>query len=641
MWRLLRLELVAVCATILAACSGGSEPKDATLQVDDYPALDRKPEDRLKPTVARFACFKNNEWKRYKSPKMMAIGGSIFNGVSSMQINWWLADWSPPAQIARALDKGKFEGKVPDWFKVPAYPHYGRDPYGKEPGQIPTFRLGLDLETVNVARIETAIRQQGRVMDAFQDYKSTDDDRNATVFNDNLAFGGAAVEDLLFGTPREYRERMGTVKRSTTFPPDNDDFWGKVTPQRTYTEILEHAPRVNGMTDAAKTAAALNTVFFSQNSSFVLNPTRDPCLEDMTALDQVILRKPKRLLVGVGSNSGLFTFLYTGQRIDDYCSDISFSFGKPPREWKRYVSIRESSRTEFLTYMSKLLDKLADEGGEVDGQGRYLGIEHVYVMGQMRPRVIANLKPGPGQGNPGPGGFYPPNQSRPKPDGTDYFAQYIVDFGPAGSRQVRGSEVKKADDLNSEINQQLRQMVEERNTRSRGPRFVFVDLEEMSNEYDYKHNRKAKRVVITDEHLPGLRRPVELDNQVLTFSPFEERLKDGTSIGQHIEKGGLFGIDNLHPTAVGYALLGQRLLKVITDKEGLDTESWRDISPEMAYARSFKTIENGREVNKDGNILRRQDRFLPAREQWLQAMFDAGAGGQRLDCWRKSGDEEW
>ena len=65
------------------------------------------------------------------------------------------------------------------------------------------------------------------------------------------------------------------------------------------------------------------------------------------------------------------------------------------------------------------------------------------------------------------------------------------------------------------------------------------------------------------------------------------------------------------------------------------------ISTEMAYARSFKTVENGKEVNRNGNVLRRVDPFLASRAEWYQIMFDLGAGDKRLDCWRKPGDETW
>jgi hypothetical protein len=46
-------------------------------------------------------------------PGMMAIGDSLFNGVRSLTINQQLAQWSAPAQVARALG-------IP--FAIPDYP---------------------------------------------------------------------------------------------------------------------------------------------------------------------------------------------------------------------------------------------------------------------------------------------------------------------------------------------------------------------------------------------------------------------------------------------------------------------------------------------------------------------------------------
>jgi len=47
------------------------------------------------------------------NPEMMAIGDSLYNGVRSLSINASLAQWSVPAQVARALN-------IP--FTVPEYP---------------------------------------------------------------------------------------------------------------------------------------------------------------------------------------------------------------------------------------------------------------------------------------------------------------------------------------------------------------------------------------------------------------------------------------------------------------------------------------------------------------------------------------
>ena len=428
---------------LLAGCGSASKPEDARLQVDDYPKTEfpkNLPPAPSKRDFGKCTARIKELGSTNKSPEMMALGGSVFNGVSSMQINWWLSDWSPPAQVARALHQ-KMDGPVPG-LRVPPYPDYNADPFKIE-GPNTTLRLGLDLETTDLDRLPSAIRHQGYAMERFERLRP-----GGNPFSDNLSFGGASIDDILLGTPRDYRARLEAKRRIDTIGPDAQDFWADGPQPRTYRSILEHAKRTNGLIDAGKTAGALKTIFFALNSAFVLNPTHDECLEDLTALDQVLLRQPKRLLVGVGSNSGLFTFLYTGQPINKYCGETNFSFGGDVHEYKRYVPINISSKKEFLDRMKMLLDRLEAEGS---------GIEHIYVMGQLRPRVVANLEPGHKKGSVGIDTKYPPGQLLQSHE--DYHDEYYLSFAPDGSRRIVGDDVRAADLLNAEVNDALRDMV--------------------------------------------------------------------------------------------------------------------------------------------------------------------------------------
>lgn len=564
------------------------------LQVDDYkhpaPVM---PKGRLAPVAGRSfgSCTPAQVRAKvtpYRHPEMMALGGSVYNGISSFQINWWLADWSPPAQIARALHGVAQQERVPG-LRVPSYPHYGEAPYAPT-----TFRLGLDLETVNVWGLAPFVRAQSRRMSKFKSYRTP----NGPSFNDNLAFGGAAIEDILYGTAGDYRRRLDAVPRA-------DRILGKNKP--TYSDIIERAKAVEGPIEAGKAAGALTKVFFAENSSFVLNPAReeDGCVEEMTPLDQVLLRQPKRLLVGVGSNSGLFTFLVSGQPLESYCSDNNFTFGKDVYEWKRYVSISDTADRDFIAGMDELLNKLVNEGGE---------IEHVYVLGQLRPSAIANLKPAKGL-------IFPPGAGK-------YYDRYELDFAPEGAREISGALVKEADQLNKKINDEIKTRVEARNGKTK-TRFVFVSLDPMADSTDFKHSgQDSDRITITSEHLPGLIKPVKLDNRVLTFSRREEHLADGSSAGQRILQGGIFSIDNLHPTVIGYSLLANTVLDAIVAEEKIQLApgAKESISPQAMYARYHPL---------DGNVLRRTDGFLASRADWFQVMSNLTAtilGSRDLDC---------
>src|SRR5580765_2413643 len=45
-----------------------------------------------------------NELARpYMRPEMMALGDSLYNGVSSLRVNWWLSEWAAPSQVAIPL----------------------------------------------------------------------------------------------------------------------------------------------------------------------------------------------------------------------------------------------------------------------------------------------------------------------------------------------------------------------------------------------------------------------------------------------------------------------------------------------------------------------------------------------------------
>src|SRR5262249_36543431 len=53
--------------------------------------------------------------------------------------------------------------------------------------------------------------------------------------------------------------------------------------------------------------ADVGDLYYSLNTAFLLNPSVVNELDNLTPVDLVALRKPKRLLVNIGSNEGLFT----------------------------------------------------------------------------------------------------------------------------------------------------------------------------------------------------------------------------------------------------------------------------------------------------------------------------------------------
>ena len=39
----------------------------------------------------------------YDRPELMALGDSLYNGVQSLRVNWFLSEWSAPTTVAIAL----------------------------------------------------------------------------------------------------------------------------------------------------------------------------------------------------------------------------------------------------------------------------------------------------------------------------------------------------------------------------------------------------------------------------------------------------------------------------------------------------------------------------------------------------------
>ncbi len=313
---------------------------------------------------------------------------------------------------------------------VPHYPDRGVDPFGNTPAghRLPS---GARSEKTSLVGSPATVRHQGWVDVAVSSSVSRQSrllrsssvaprrtTRGGIPFNDNVALGSSDRGLLLYGTAKDYRRRVHSVQRRDTIRPDRDKFWADAPQQRSYASIVEHAKAIDLLADVidiGHTIRALPKIFFAENSSFVLNPTAHSCIDEMTPLDQVLLRQPKRLLVNVGSNSGIFTFLYTGQPIDAYCGDASFTFGKEVYEHKRYVSIRQTGGEEFLSQIDVLLDKLVAEGG---------GIQHVYVMGHLEAQCHSELwRPLGGQSPPGLGSYY---------------ARYRTDFCAVGQRDGDG-----------------------------------------------------------------------------------------------------------------------------------------------------------------------------------------------------------
>ena len=182
-----------------------------------------------------------------QSPAMMAIGDSLFNGVRSLTINQTLAEWSAPAQVARALG-------IP--FRVPDYRRNVVIDFENWLRQFPDI-LGI------YNQLENNIRFWDRTpRSAFQQF-------------DNLAIASTTYADMY---SRTWKTAQQTI----------DDLHGQVGE------------------DLANAGADLAELFFAFNTRFILNPAGDANAKALTPLEIVADRGPARLLVSIGANNGLW-----------------------------------------------------------------------------------------------------------------------------------------------------------------------------------------------------------------------------------------------------------------------------------------------------------------------------------------------
>jgi lysophospholipase L1-like esterase len=392
--------------------------------------------------------------------EMMAIGDSLYNGVRSLGIDAARAAHSTPAMVARALG-------VP--FTVPDYisdkPAGGRFLFNLEEALHP-IDPGL------VARL-------GR--DAVEDGKWWLDPANrkkwsARPFFDNLSFAGATISDLH---------------------------------QRTARPALELARAAHGrLSQNPSDATALGELWFYLNLAFILNPSGDPALDDASAVAQVGMRRPKRLLVNIGSNEGLFRIGVMGNVTEPFLN-----------------ALKAIPSLAFL-----LADAIARACPE---------LPTVYYNLLPRPRILANLAPRS-------------DSVMNTPVGDGYYPQYVSRLGLEPFKDIKAGELRDFDVEVRRINALTAQRLRDR----LGDKVVPVDLFGVFDEFDGKHNGTARYRTVP---LPGGGLPIKISNRPFATTP-----------GGRVTGGcGLFGIDNMHPTFAGYAALANPVLAAIAKHEGM------------------------------------------------------------------------
>ncbi len=360
--------------------------------------------------------------EEYMHPDMMAIGDSLYQGVRSLTIKRGMCQLSAPALVAEGLGiRHKFS--CPD----------------------PKHPILIDME---------------RWLRKFPNFGAIKDDLKTNT-------------DYWFGKPASPSGRLLFENASVASATIKDlyvDSW------RTADDYLKSLP-----SDAKKRIKKLDIgdlnlgkIVQALNTRFTLNPSGRASLRDLSQVDLVALRQPKRLLVNIGSNNGLW--------------DIAFE-------------ANPNGKVVFKTELKQLAKRLSELPSRV---------EHIYFNNLALPRTVPNLMPLPDT--------VEWNEDK-KPGADKYYAHYENRFG-FGYGRMTGAQLKKLDGHIAKVNEDARAILEA--AFDGQARLHFVDLEELLLSYDSKHQRRTANNVIK------LKNRKTITNVMVNASPFGNFRRGGT-----------------------------------------------------------------------------------------------------------------
>ena len=375
-------------------------------------------------------------------PELMAIGDSIYNGVRSLTISADLAAHSVPAQVARAFG----------WnFVSPDY----------------KFPMIADFESIFRDAVAGSLSFVRDAVANAHGWLATPHWSDQKLFH-NLAIGQQVVGDVFTANYRD------SLKIATDLA-------------------------VQG---AALPVAKLPVVYQALNTCFVLNPART-ANDKRTAIDILSDADPKRVLVNIGINNGIWTLLLLGD----------------PTDYKTRINPVADMKTLAL-HLKESCPK----------------VEHFYINLFPKPSAIANLMP-PWLGE------FPPI---PTAGYHDKYIGHLLGSGGISRAQMQEIDHWVRDDLNQQVKAAFAPL---------GARAHFVDLYACSMAFDRKNGTSVKDIDLLRHGSPIL-----VDNNVIDVTPLG---------GMGGFGGGLFGLDNLHPTVVGYGLIAQAVCDTIAATEGV------------------------------------------------------------------------
>jgi hypothetical protein len=385
-------------------------------------------------------------------PELMAIGDSLFNGTQSLTTRRDFAEQAAPAVVARALGAK---------FVAPDYPRpvlFDIIEFLNEDWTLWTPQESIDRLLAKIVKNAVAWQDDAPEL-------------STRKFFDNAAIAQAAVSNL-------WQDKAGVWRG-----------------------------RIPGLLQKVKDGqlGAIPDLYYAINASFILNPSGHAGLDNCTPLELVAFRRPKRLLVSIGSNEGLFMGCFLG-RYDQKAIDGIKGLPAQMREL--------AGRMEALF---------------VDA-----GIEQVVINLLTKPSAVPNVMP---------------NIKEAVPDCGSYYSKYESNLLAQGP--ITRAQMRRFDRDVAAANEATRGIFKAafKGYGSKRPQVLFADLFKASADQDNKHgcHVDAVRVKIKDG---GSNRT--LGNYPLGFP---------TGFGT-----GLCSLDNMHPSTTGYALMAEAILAAMGKK---------------------------------------------------------------------------
>jgi hypothetical protein len=401
----------------------------------------------------------------YMHPESMIIGDSLAQGCRSLTVNAAFCKESWAARVANAQA----------WqFRTPDFPRSILYDLEQE------IRLLGDL--IQVAPSD--IRFQGligRFLQNLRAWLSNHRESNFLCF-DNLGLAGAQPYDL-------YTRTAATSGTEIA----------KICPDGTATSQVN----VNDIGD----------LHLAINGRFVLNPSQDPTLADMTPINWVQARLPKRLFVQIGHNNGLYSI---GADADP--SNLNFTQSN-----KNGDTFYDSFRV-----IANALASLPED------------VQCIVVV--LLPKIggVANLMP--------------TDNGRQNEYAENYAPTFSISKTLLSGTALSGVDAQIAA-ANGTIKEIFTTAAQASNQVGR---LKFLDAFSLFEGIDYKNTLDSTRRIVIDP-----RQLIDNDyiqGGLILQSPFPP---GQPPFRKAINRGGFESVDGMHPTACGYALFANKAMDLL------------------------------------------------------------------------------